>query len=64
MASNSGAVDWRVGSYCDTNACVEVGFGEGEVRVRRARTGDPVVVFTHDEWTAFLRSAKAGEFDL
>lgn len=64
MASDDERVAWRIGSYCDTSACVEVGYGGGEVLVRRARTDDPVVVFTRDEWQAFLRSAKDGEFDL
>ncbi|MEV4414830.1 DUF397 domain-containing protein [Catellatospora sp. NPDC049609] len=64
MASDSGRVEWRIGTYCDTSACVEVGIGEDGIRVRRARTDGPVVVFTRAEWAAFLQSAKAGEFDL
>ncbi|WP_244871270.1 DUF397 domain-containing protein [Catellatospora sp. IY07-71] len=63
-SDDSEQVTWRIGSYCDTNACVEVGYGTDEVRVRRARTDGPAVAFSHEEWTAFLRSAKAGEFDL
>ncbi|WP_186315590.1 DUF397 domain-containing protein [Catellatospora sichuanensis] len=64
MTSDSRNIEWNVGSYCDTAACVEVGMGDGKVRIRRARTSEPVVVFTHEEWTAFLRSAKDGEFDI
>ncbi|GAA2382369.1 hypothetical protein Cme02nite_53540 [Catellatospora methionotrophica] len=64
MTSEEQHVAWRVGSYCDTGACVEVGTAGDEVRIRRARTDEPVVVFTREEWAAFLRSAKDGEFDL
>ncbi|GAA1611353.1 DUF397 domain-containing protein [Catellatospora bangladeshensis] len=63
-SDDSERVTWRIGSFCDTSACVEVGFGAGEVRVRRARTDGPDVVFSKEEWAAFLQSAKAGEFDL
>ncbi|MFC7242157.1 DUF397 domain-containing protein [Catellatospora aurea] len=64
MTSDNQHVSWRVGSYCNDGACVEVGFDDLEVRIRRARTEEPVVVFTRDEWSAFVRSAKEGEFDL
>ncbi|MEU7825876.1 DUF397 domain-containing protein [Catellatospora sp. NPDC049133] len=64
MPSDSQDVEWRIGSHCDSGGCVEVGMGGDEVRLRRARTEEPVVVFTRDEWTAFLNSAKDGEFDL
>ncbi|GIF95555.1 DUF397 domain-containing protein [Catellatospora citrea] len=63
MTSDNQHVEWRVGSYCDSGACVEVGMGGEEVRIRRSRTSEPVVVFTREEWAAFLRSAKDGEFD-
>ncbi|GAA1384808.1 DUF397 domain-containing protein [Catellatospora chokoriensis] len=64
MTSEERHVEWRVPSSCDSNTCVEVGMADDEVRVRRARTTEPVVVFSRAEWTAFLRSAKDGEFDL
>ncbi|GAB4053603.1 DUF397 domain-containing protein [Catellatospora paridis] len=64
MTSDSQHVTWGVGSYCEGGACVEVGVSGDEVLIRRARTEEPVVVFTRGEWAAFLRSAKDGEFDL
>ncbi|MEU8006468.1 DUF397 domain-containing protein [Catellatospora sp. NPDC049111] len=64
MASDGEQIVWRIGSFCDTAACVEIGIGPDEVLVRRARSESPVVMFTHEEWSAFLRSARAGEFDL
>jgi Domain of unknown function (DUF397) len=47
-------------------ACVEVaGCTCDEVRVRDSKDPDgPVLVFTRDEWRAFLDGAKKGEFDV
>ncbi|MEU8003324.1 DUF397 domain-containing protein [Catellatospora sp. NPDC049111] len=57
---------WRKSSRSDNNGgqCVEVAMAEVAVGVRDSK--DPngaVLVFTADEWTAFLSGAKAGEFD-
>jgi hypothetical protein len=45
--------------------CVEVELGADHVGVRNSR--DPYgafLVFTHEEWQAFLIGAKAGEFEV
>jgi len=53
----------RTGSSSDN--CVEVAFVEGAVAVRDSRQPDgPVLVFTPEEWDAFVGGAKDGEFDL
>jgi len=45
--------------------CVEVGVSEGLIRVRDSKERDgSVLTFNAREWRAFLRGAKAGEFDL
>ena len=49
--------------------CVEVNLGEEvparEVRVRNSRDPQgPELVFTAQEWAAFLHGARHGEFDL
>ncbi|GAA4924986.1 DUF397 domain-containing protein [Actinoplanes utahensis] len=62
-----GAV-WKKGSRSNGsggNNCVEVAFLDKEIAVRdsKDRTG-PALMFTQAEWTAFVDSAKDGEFDI
>ncbi|MCY1141989.1 DUF397 domain-containing protein [Actinoplanes sp. Pm04-4] len=59
---------WRKGSRSNGNGgnnCVEVAFLESGVAVRdsKDRSG-PALTFTAAEWSAFVGSAKDGEFDL
>jgi hypothetical protein len=51
-------------SYANGN-CVEVtGLSGGEIGVRNSRdSAGPVLVFTPDEWYAFLGGVRNGEFD-
>jgi hypothetical protein len=53
----------RSGPNCDN--CVEVAFVPEAVAVRDSKnpTG-PVLIFTADEWDAFVGGARHGEFDL
>lgn len=47
------------------NACVEVALLPGEIAVRDSKDRQgPVLVFTPEEWRAFLAGVRAGEFDL
>jgi len=62
----SGAV-WhkstRSGPNCDN--CVEVAFVGGAIAVRDSKNPvGPALIFTPDEWDAFVAGAKDGEFDL
>ncbi|HEY7177017.1 MAG TPA: DUF397 domain-containing protein, partial [Micromonosporaceae bacterium] len=45
-------------------SCVEVAFVDGAIAVRdsKDRTG-PVLLYTPDEWEAFIGGVKDGEFD-
>jgi hypothetical protein len=53
----------RSGPNCDN--CVEVAFVEGAIAVRDSKRPDgPVLLFTQEEWDAFVWGAKDGEFDL
>lgn len=59
---------WRKASRSNGtggNNCVEVAFVDTGVAVRdsKDRSG-PALMFTQAEWTAFVDSAKDGEFDL
>lgn len=53
----------RSGPYSDN--CVEVAFVDGAIAVRDSTHSDgPILLFTQQEWDAFVGGAKDGEFDL
>lgn len=59
-------VTYKISSFCSLGECVEVGrLPGGSVSVRD--TKDPErrasLVFSRDEWDAFVKGVKAGEFD-
>lgn len=43
--------------------CLEVAMKDGVVAVRDARNPKSVLLFSSGEWEAFIKGAKAGEFD-
>lgn len=59
---------WRKGSRSNGNGgnnCVEVAFLDTGVAVRDSKNrSGPALMFTLAEWTAFVDSAKDGEFDI
>lgn len=57
--------EFRRSSYCGTSSCVEVAERrDGSVAVRDSKDRDQQeLVYTREEWIAFVRGAKAGEFD-
>jgi hypothetical protein len=59
-------VGYRKSSFCGHPGCVEVRGDGGNVLVRDSKLGDGgnVLSFTNDEWVAFIKGVKAGEFDL
>lgn len=57
-------VKWRNSSYCGTNACVEVASAGGLIYVRDSKNPNIApLAFTTEEWGAFIRGVRAGEFD-
>ena len=55
---------WRRSSWCSTSSCVEVAQVNGAVAVRDSKTADgAVLLYTPEEWHAFIAGVKAGEFD-
>jgi hypothetical protein len=49
----------------NTDNCVEVAFVDGAIAVRDSKNPDgSVLLFTPEEWDAFVGGAKDGEFDL
>jgi hypothetical protein len=60
-------VVWRKSSRSGpwTDNCVEVAFVNGAIVVRDSKDpAGPVLVFTANEWDAFVDGAKDGEFDV
>jgi hypothetical protein len=60
-------IEYQISSYCNGGGCVEVGrTHDGPVVVRDSK--DPErrasLVFTAEEWSAFVSGVKNGEFDL
>lgn len=56
---------WQRSSFCSANSCVEVaGLPDGGTAIRDSKASgiSPVLVFTAEEWTAFLSGVKAGQF--
>lgn len=61
---NLESLEWRVSSFTDNETCVEVAGTDSAVYVRNSNARNAgAVVFTRDEWSAFLKGAAAGEFD-
>jgi Domain of unknown function (DUF397) len=58
-------IEFKVSSFCNRGDCVQVGMApDGTVIVRDSKDADRLsLIFTSDEWTAFVKGVKAGEFD-
>lgn len=44
--------------------CVGVSFNKSSILVINTNKRDNMISFTHEEWRAFIKGAKDGEFDL
>ncbi|MEU8923127.1 DUF397 domain-containing protein [Kitasatospora sp. NPDC048545] len=56
--------EWQKSSYSgSSNACVEVRTSDGLIELRESDEGDVIVRTSPAKFAAFLRGAKAGEFD-
>jgi hypothetical protein len=62
------AAVWKKSSRSNGNGgnnCVEVAFLDTDVAVRDSKNrSGPALIFNAAEWTAFVNSAKDGEFDV
>lgn len=64
MAHSTDQTTWRMSSFTDGMNCVEVAKIGDNVALRDSKDpAGPVLHFTRGEMLAFLRGAKAGEFD-
>lgn len=63
----TGGIDdphFYVSSFSGGGACVAVArLASGEFAVRHSRIETTPIVFTREEWVAFVAGVKAGEFD-
>lgn len=59
---------WEVppsGNWGGVPICVEVARKSGQVAVRDSKNpNQPFLRFSNEEWSAFLKGAKAGQFDV
>jgi hypothetical protein len=69
MSDTSPPVAWRISTKSASNggSCVEAGpvlDGSGRVAVRHSKAPDAaVIVYTREEWAAFVGGVRDGEFD-
>jgi Domain of unknown function (DUF397) len=64
--SEEPASAWRKSSFCGSAAnCVEISaLPDGIIAMRDSKNpGGPSLVLDSEQWTGFLRSVRAGEFD-
>lgn len=55
---------WRTAARCNGGVCIEIAGATGSVAIRDSKNpGGPVLLFSSDEWRAFLTGAKEGDFD-
>lgn len=56
---------WRKSSFSGINGCVEINMTDDDtVHVRDSKMPDGSILrFTGQEWIAFVKAVKAGEFD-
>ena len=56
---------WVKSTHSGSYGCVEVAFADGQVGVRdsKDRSG-PMLVFTANEWEAFIAGVREGQFEL
>ncbi len=68
LASQLQGASWRKSSHSNGNGgnnCVEVATLGTTIAVRDSKDPNgPALLFTPDEWNAFLCGAKDGEFDI
>ncbi|MCA2213386.1 DUF397 domain-containing protein [Jidongwangia harbinensis] len=58
-------LEWQKASICGSSTCVEVALTPDFVAVRDSKDLErPALIYSTDEWAAFLTAVKAGEFDL
>jgi Domain of unknown function (DUF397) len=56
---------WRKSSLSHASSCVEVTSADGRVAIRHSKNPEgPILMFSADEWQAFVEGIRQGEFDI
>lgn len=63
-ADNSRVTQWQKSTFSNTGDCVEMRRNDDRIEVRDSKDPEgPTLKYTHSELEAFIKGAKAGEFD-
>lgn len=57
------ALTWLKASFCAANECVEIARQNDVILLRNSSAPDNVVSYTTEEWEAFAKGFRAGQFD-
>lgn len=58
------SLTWRTAAACNAGSCVQVARVGGSVAMRNSKQPEGLVlIYSPDEWLAFMERAKKGEFD-
>ena len=61
---NYSSASWLKARNCENTSCIEITSLHGIVALRNSKNPDgPILQYTADEWIAFLKGAKNGDFD-
>jgi hypothetical protein len=61
---NHEGLAWRVARDCDGGSCIRVAPHEGMIVIGDTKNPDgPVLFYSHDEWLAFVKGIRQGDFD-
>jgi predicted secreted Zn-dependent protease len=64
MPQSLGELSWRVAQKCSGGACVRVAAHGDEILIGSSKHLDgPVIVYSRDEWAAFVEGIREGDFD-
>ncbi len=54
---------WRKSSFCAANECVEIASNNGAIFLRNSTQPRKMVRYTPEEWRAFAKGLRAGDFN-
>jgi hypothetical protein len=64
MDTTEDSIQWRRSSRCESGSCIEVAQFDGMIAMRDSKdVAGPMLIFSVEEWTAFLAGARNGDFD-